>query len=677
MNRILTGQIFSLIQIILILLCGIVRSQNNSSKLPHQTNKTLKAYLDKGINLHKAYKIDSLIILTQKAFPLAIKEKDTLSIAKIYYFLAASYSWKTDFIKATDLIAKSIELFKKKGNNEGMAYSLYLQNVIISVSRPPEEGIKEALRNIKWFKAHSQSQPLSNTYLLLIDIFDNLKNQERKDHFIKEFLDETRTSKSLEDQYLRNNFIANSYALQGDYDAEWPYLKMSLDIIPAIDIKYWQVDLLVRAAQNLRKRNMPEKAKPYLWEAKRLCDSTHSTEGLCLTYRELSLNQLTLNNDQKSLEWMKKAILMARSSRTKDLILPTLMDLVIVQKETGQFENAIKTYQEINERKDSLFTQERSKIIANASAQFDLEKKENRIKLLNKDARLQRVLAEARKLELVKNEQKLYYSLIAVLFLFALLLLIGYFYYKSKKLQVQLSVQKSSLQIQARKLEESNGLKDRMFSIISHDLRNPVASLKAGLVLLNTTKQDQKDVTKFEEQVDFLQYTLDNILYWSLNQQKAISVMQQLIVVDEIVEEVTESLSGLILIKHINLSIINSGVTLLADEQLLIIVLRNIVHNAIKFTPEYESIEISSHSDHAGTQIRIQDSGPGIEGTQQLISSKRTKGTGLGVNLSKELMQRNQGELEIKSSPDHGTLVTLKWSATSETSNIANKQASA
>ena len=605
-----------------------------------------------------------MLILTQKAIPLALKEKDTLSLAIVYYYTAACYSNKGNFANALGFITKSVDLYKKKGNNADIAQSLYLQTGIITNFRPPEEAISAALENIKWLKAHKQSQYLSSMYLLLIQIFERLKDQEGKEVFINEFLNDTKLSENPEDQYIRNHFMADRHSKQGRYAAAWPFLENSLKIAPGIAQISWHTEVLIEAAQNLRKRNMPGKAKPYLWKANRLNENARDIEGLCLVYRELGLNELALKNDTKSIQWMKKAMLMARRSRTTDFILPTLLDLVTVQEQTGHYEEAVKSYREINERKDSLFTKERTKIIADASAQFDFEKKENKIALLDKDARLQHVLAETRKVELAENRQKLYYSLVAVSFLLALLLLVGYFYYKSQRLQNQLSLQKSSLQKQARELEESNGFKDKLFSIISHDLRNPVASLKASLMLLNYDREDEKEVTRFEEQVDFLQYTLDNILYWSLNQQNAIPVTRRVAMLDDIIAEVTESLRGLIVMKHLKLSVIESEATLLADEQLLIIVLRNILHNAIKYTPEYGTIEIISHADQECKQISIRDSGPGFHNTDQTISDSHTRGTGLGLNLSKELMKLNKGALEITNAPGKGTLVILRWITT-------------
>jgi signal transduction histidine kinase len=340
-------------------------------------------------------------------------------------------------------------------------------------------------------------------------------------------------------------------------------------------------------------------------------------------------------------------MVLARNDPHKNELLPTLQDMALVEEQTGHYQDALKTHAELSLRKDSLFNNERSRIIAAANAKYDLEKKESHISLQNKQIRLQRVTAEAARIKLLASNQKMYFLLAGIVLLSLFTLIVGYSYYRARQLQKQLA--------------ESNRLKDQMFSIISHDLRNPVGSLKASLTLLQSKKQSRENLDHFVQQVDFLQYTMDNVLYWSLSQQDAIRAIPRWVDPGEIIEEVTESLRGLIRIKEIELAVKGYAEEIQIDEQLLVIVLRNILHNAIKFTPPGGSIILETVSDPTGTQIRVQDTGPGLEPEKVSGSAARKQGTGLGLNLSRELMKRNGGELKISSQPHAGTTVTLYW----------------
>lgn len=215
---------------------------------------------------------------------------------------------------------------------------------------------------------------------------------------------------------------------------------------------------------------------------------------------------------------------------------------------------------------------------------------------------------------------------------------------------------------QAEHLQESNGLKDKLFSILAHDLRSPVASLKTTFLALKLRKREQQDIDGLEEQVDQLYFTLDNVLHWSLNQQNGLQVSPRLVVLRNVVNEVLAGFKGLIIYKELTILVDGPLVLASLDETLLALVLRNVIHNAIKFTPPQGSIHISIYEEKDTTGITIQDSGVGMEINQMDQPVSLTgQGTGLGLRVSQELMSRNNGKLSIESQPEQGTTVTLSW----------------
>jgi len=612
-------------------------------------NPILTPYIKKSISYLQIRRFDSALIITQQGLPLALKLKDSVAIGKMYYNLTLYHRYVGHFPEAKKYIKKGIEILTSVGHSKYLANSMYLLNVVIADEGNVEGAIAEGLTNLKFFESIGETDDLTRTYGLLNSLFSDHKDPFREKQFRDEFLNKIKRSKDHIFKAQGFSIIALDYEARADYNGAWPYWLESLKAQRFDKFSPNHVLFLISMSKNLRQRGLYQKAIPYLEEARLAAESRHNNILLSAVYREFSFIELNLHNDKLALILARKAMDLLRYNPHKNEILPALQDLAVVEEQTGHYKEALRVNKEISVKKDSLFNNERSKIIAAASAKYDLEKKENKISSQNKELRLQRAVAESVRIKLQASNQKMYLLLAVVLLLFLLALIIGFSYYKAKQLQKQLA--------------DSNLLKDKIFSIVSHDLRSPIGSLKASLSLLQSKKLSQENFDRFEQQVDFLQYTMDNVLYWSLSQQNAVRVIPMLIDPMDIISEVADSLQGLIRIKNINLIIKGSSDEIKIDEQLLIIVLRNILHNAIKFTPAKGNVTIETLSNHVGTYIYIRDNGPGLQTKEDVSTVVRKEGTGLGLNLSRELMKRNKGDLKIHCLANVGTTVTLFWKA--------------
>ncbi len=248
----------------------------------------------------------------------------------------------------------------------------------------------------------------------------------------------------------------------------------------------------------------------------------------------------------------------------------------------------------------------------------------------------------------------------------------------NKQLSQTLAVidnQKNKLQLQAYELENINQTKDKILSIIGHDLKSPISSLKIMLDLVNDgdlSRSEFESLTKdLQAKVLHLNDTLTNMLQWALSQMKGISTepkkfnIQPLIDEKIILMEQTAGLKQLHIIKQTN-----RDAFVFADENQVGIILQNLLSNAIKFTPMHGDIRINVTQDAKFTHISVQDDGIGMpkEKVEELLKTDRQrshlgtqgeKGTGFGLNLCKEMVNRNKGTLNIKSMPGEGSCITF------------------
>ncbi len=164
-----------------------------------------------------------------------------------------------------------------------------------------------------------------------------------------------------------------------------------------------------------------------------------------------------------------------------------------------------------------------------------------------------------------------------------------------------------------------------------------------------------------EYQVNGLYNTLDNLLYWSLNQREGIRVMSRSVNLSDIAYDVLESFEGMIRLKKLIVTADLEDFMVRMDENLTLLVFRNILHNALKFTPEGGAIRISIRQEPTQIHLIVTDTGIGMDKNRITQAATDERGTGLGLRISKDLMIRNGGWLSIESQLGKGTTVTLSW----------------
>jgi len=237
----------------------------------------------------------------------------------------------------------------------------------------------------------------------------------------------------------------------------------------------------------------------------------------------------------------------------------------------------------------------------------------------------------------------------------------------------ELNLRKQIIESQAEELKIVNSTKNRLFSIISHDLRSPLASLKNVIQLVeeeHISVQEFKELSNhIKHNVDNLSGMLENLLFWSLSQLEEIKPNLRPFDLDLIVGETLSVFKENALQKQIDLTN-HSAKNLQAygDEYQIRTVLINLVNNALKFTPQHGKIVIDSKIEGQFIKLKITDSGIGMEKDELMqifhnptikSGTAGEKGTGFGLFLCKELIEKNGGNIQIESVFGKGTTIIL------------------
>ena len=233
------------------------------------------------------------------------------------------------------------------------------------------------------------------------------------------------------------------------------------------------------------------------------------------------------------------------------------------------------------------------------------------------------------------------------------------------------------LQESENKLKELNDTKDKLFAIIGHDLRGPIANFKAMIKLLITrfdlTNKEQLTnvLNTIHSSINSTYYLLENLLAWSKNQRNITIFDPQQINLHNIVVSTLSLLSNNYNKKNITIkNNIPANQIVFADYNMLTTIIRNLIANAIKFTPNDKNIYITISENIKYQTISIKDEGVGIppENINKLFlnhsyfttfGTAGEKGTGLGLSICKEYVEKHEGKIWVESKIGEGSTFTF------------------
>lgn len=273
---------------------------------------------------------------------------------------------------------------------------------------------------------------------------------------------------------------------------------------------------------------------------------------------------------------------------------------------------------------------------------------------------------------------------LSILIALSIVLIFFHFHLKNRKktnkklleLNKTLQIYNDSLRQKEFELSELNKTKDKFFSLISHDLRNPFASLVSFVRLM---KRDFAKLSKTEvmELIEELEKTtnsahdlLENLLLWSRTQTSNIKYSPLVFDLNEVLSKLESLYSNQLISKNLNLHIESvKPFTIYADKNMMFIILSNLIQNAIKFSKNNNKIDVSTASSDEYYCISVTDYGVGMSsktkeqlfkpGTSYtMVGTREEKGSGIGLLICKEFVNYHKGKIEVESAEGKGT--TLK-----------------
>ncbi|TCI84441.1 tetratricopeptide repeat-containing sensor histidine kinase [Tenacibaculum sp. M341] len=396
-----------------------------------------------------------------------------------------------------------------------------------------------------------------------------------------------------------------------------------------------------------------KEAEKYLTNSIQLYEKEKDSTELVGAYGDIATLYYEQYKDDLAIPYFKKAYEFSKTVDNFTLKSNTAKNMAVVEENRKDITAALKYRKEYEQWNDSLNNHNKIWELAQLEKKLAVEKKQIEVNLLKAE----------NKAKIAERNSFLYITMA----LSILLLVIIVFYRKNIK-------SKRTILAQKEQLDTLNETKDRLFSIVSHDLRSSVNTLKLSnkKVIKNLEKENIKNAHKILQRnstiVSSAYNLLDNLLNWAMlqTQQSYFEIEENHLYFT--VEHVVYNYIPLLKEKELQLkNSVDKTTKVMADQESLKIILRNLLDNAIKFSDSEGDIKIyTQDKDASFLDIVIEDSGIGMDVstreklvTKNITVDKRKHtnriGSGLGLQLCKSMIQKNKGKLSIESELGKGT----------------------
>ncbi|MFP4023980.1 MAG: tetratricopeptide repeat protein [Thiohalospira sp.] len=553
-----------------------------------------------------------------KAMEMAQKYDDDENYIQAHSFVGVAYRILGKYSESLDYYFKGLELAKKYNEKEQEGYSyINIGNLYIY-----QEYYNIAIENL--LKAKDIAESINHKRMLA---------------------------------YINLN-LGRAKMLKKEYEDALAHYKKALDLrielnnIPGQAVCYKYIgDVYFELGQT-------EQAQTNYDKTIETVDKDSDIDLLANAFVKKSFLFYQQGNYQQAHFYAKKSLGLATKVGARLLMRDSYKVLSQVNYNLGNYKKAADFNNQIIALNDTLFNQELSEKIFDLEYRLEKQKKQAEIDLLNKDKKI-------KELELHRTR------LFSIALLIILGILSGTFLYVLHSLKHRRK-QNQLLEKQKEELARINATKDKMFLIIGHDLRGPVGNLRSLIEMLLEDEEvmNNKNLldvfTVFMKSIQSVSDLLENLLLWAKNQRGEINFHPEPVSLNSIINRNLQLFKTIADHKGVSLNVdFENNFDVFVDKNMIMTVVRNIISNALKYTPAGGSISIVVDQEKQYYKVAVKDTGIGFDqktatemfNSKDFYSTSGTNnevGSGLGLILCKEFVEKNGGKIWAESKPDQG-----------------------
>ncbi|WP_461789593.1 tetratricopeptide repeat-containing sensor histidine kinase [Pedobacter sp.] len=612
---------------------------------------------------------------------LAQKNNIDSTIANAYLDIGISHAVRSNLDSGLYYFRLGHEKAKAINYLNGMARGYVNMGFILDRQDKKRESVKNYEESLKIYRQLNHKRGINQCIMNLGSIYFDLKEYKTADLYFKQVLENVRETPNDQVGLANALFsLGNSNRKIGDPRVALDYFKQSLAIreklgdVNGIALSNWGIGLV------LNNSGKYTDALKHFEVALKNNRQTKNVYQEAIVLMSISETYLNLKDYKKAEQYAKTAMVKSKESDSKGLVAQSLEYLIKVETAQKKFADALEHQSDYLAITDSL------------------KETETKREVILDD--LARVNTDNKKLE--KHNEKIsakiidYSYAIAIIsvLLFILIILLVLYYKKNagyktanellkqqkfqtaeineelSALNEELKTQMEIVSAQNIELEKLNKIKNKFFSIVSHDLRSPIHSLKALFGMYRSGILSEEELSDILQRLEETVYTtasfLDNLLEWSKSQLEGIVINPSEVDLNDVIDHNIKLMDSQIRAK--NLSVQNNTSNddkVFADLNMVHVVVRNLLSNAVKFCDANCQITFSSQKLNGQIRCAISDTGRGIsesdlENLFNLTHHSQTgtsgeKGHHIGLILCRDMILQNKGTLEVESKLGEGT----------------------
>lgn len=610
----------------------------------------------KMVNDNEIQDIDSVIKLMEDGYQYFDSRNYEYGRARVLAGLGMVYSRQRMLALAEEKLQLSLKEFKKLEDKNGIADVSNLLGVVEGRKNNYVGATKYFIQALKIYEETKNTKGVVSSYLKLGLANELSRNHSEAIDYYNKGLDLLKND-TTDSDYI--NLLINMGSLHGkesNFDTALKYFNRALDLTKAPRYNSLRIAIYTNLGNVYKFKGDKIKAAEYYAEGLKLSELYKQADEIARFKLNIGILDVK-SNPKKALVLFQEALNIANEIEEKNLKIDILGSMVGAHINLGNYKVAYELDDERELLKDTLYSIDKAAEIANLESNYKLEKTNNEIQQLKISE--ERILSQ-------RNSTRVVAILLAISFLTLL-----YFFFKTIQLNKKL-VQRE------QELQSANQTKDRLFSIIGHDLRNPISSISMVLELIMTQKMDAESEEIIlgqlrEDSITTLQ-TLDNLLNWGAAQMKGVKVQPKVFKARENMLREFKQLQNIASRKDISLTeSIPDDLTVIADPEHFRFIVRNLLYNAIKFTPNGGKVSLDVVLKNSNEAVfSVTDTGIGIkkENQKNLFNqfgqsehgTENERGNGIGLMLCKQFVNENGGEIWVESEPAKGSVFhfTLK-----------------
>ncbi len=597
-------------------------------------------------------------------------------IGHTYNNLGLLYSDLKQYNMSINAHTKAAEEYSKAKSYSYQVSSLISISNIYNLLNEKNKALEFAFKALSIVNEHNLTRSKASIYNTIGAINRDLKNLDLAEKYYTLAFSDWEMNHDTNGLSSGYNNLGIIFDEKGELEKSLIYYNKSLELTIKLGDSIGMATAFNNIGYLYARINEPNKAINAYKKSMEIFRKYSQIEDVFNTQNNIAAIHLKTGNPAKAEKYLNQNLQIINKVTNLTFIQETYHLLSSLYSMKGNYRKAYE-YKSIElAYADSLYTQQKLSSIAEVQTRYETEGKEKEIQLLKKDVELK---------ELQYQKQKSIQQVLIVLTLLLIVIFIGSILTLSiiRKKKHQLAEKNKELNLINKRLKESeenlkelNATKDKLFSIIAHDLKNPFNALIGFSDILErnftylTDGEKKEYISVISDSSQNLYKLLDNLLQWTRTQTGTINYMPERFKIDSLIKQEITNLNANAEKKKINISLnAESKFYVYADKNSIATVVRNLISNAIKFTDIGGQIDITiteSTNYPNMAEVIIKDSGVGIDekdlpkifmidGSFSTKGTANESGTGLGLLLCHEFVTKNNGKIWVTSVKDKGS----------------------